>query len=443
MQALLSHEGFRRYFLNTGWLFAEKILRLVSALFVGAYMARYLGPSQYGLLNYVLSLVAIPTVIAALGLDIVVIREIVRHPEKERAIMGTAFALKALTVSIVFALLVSGAWVLGKDDSFVLTAVVSLTLLLESLRVLEFYFMAKVMSRYVVISQMIALTAISAARIILIQLEAPLLWFAWTYTLDIAIFFASLVFFYYRNGVRFHLWRFERGMVRTLLDFSWPMIFSSLAITVYMKIDQIMVRLILGDEANGFYGVAVRLSEMWNFIPVAICSSLFPAILNARAVGERLYLDRLRWLYDLMLALAVSISVGMTLFGDLIVSILFGPAYAMASHVIVLYTWSSIFVFLGVAIGRWMLAENLQLFGMIIYTFAAVLNVVLNLVLIPALGLPGAAWSTLISYAFAPYLGLLFNKRTRSMFFYVTQSFNIFTLPGRILKGLKDLQQGI
>lgn len=202
------------------------------------------------------------------------------------------------------------------------------------------------------------------------------------------------------------------------------MIFSALAVTVYMKIDQVMIKWMIGDDATGNYGVAVRLSELWNFIPIAICGSLFPAILNAKAVSEAQYLRRLQKLVDLMVMLAIMIAVPMTFLSDFVVQLLFGDAYTSAGTVLSIYIWSSVFTFLGVANGKWIISENLQVYRMVSYIVAAIMNIVLNYILIRAIGIYGPAISTLISYSFAVYFSLLFSRKTRPMFVSGTKAFD-------------------
>jgi O-antigen/teichoic acid export membrane protein len=280
---------------------------------------------------------------------------------------------------------------------------------------------------------MIALSIVSIFRIILVIQDAPLVWFAWSGVIDLFFVSAGLVFFYSKKSFSIFSWKFDAAIMKLFLRAAWPLVLSSFAVTVYMKIDQVMIKWMIGDIATGNYGVAVRLSEMWNFIPIAICGSLFPAILNAKATSEEQYLRRLQRLFDLMVILSVSIAIPMTFLSDFVVRLLFGDEYTSAGTVLAIYIWSSVFTFLGVANGKWIISENLQVHRMVSYMIAAVMNIVLNYILIKAIGIYGPAISTLISYSFAVYFSLLFSKRTRPMFVSGAKAFDPIGIFKRLL----------
>ena len=183
-----------------------------------------------------------------------------------------------------------------------------------------------------------------------------------------------------------------------------------------MKIDQVMIKEMMNAEAVGQYAAAVRLSEAWYFIPMVIASSLFPAIINAKKQSKELYYARMQKLYDLMVWMAIAIALPMTFLSDWIVALLYGEQYNEAGSVLMIHIWAGIFVFLGVASGKWFLTENLQIFSTINTTIGAIVNILLNYILIKNIGIEGAAWATLISYFIAAYFGLLFFKKTRINF---------------------------
>jgi O-antigen/teichoic acid export membrane protein len=434
IQTAAVHPGVRKYFFNTGWMFAEKLLRLISGLFIGAYVARYLGPSQYGLLNYAISLVAIMSVISTMGLESILVRELVKNEKQRDVLMGSAFAIRLCGTIAVLVLLSIVNEVTNHDRlTKTLIYIVASGTIFEMFGLIDYFFQARVLSKFVVWSQMFALVCISVFRIVLIVNEADLVWFAWSSVLDFFVIGIGLVIFYHGAGFRMTWWKVDKAVVKMLLRDSWPMIFSALAVTIYLRIDQVMVKWMLGDTANGHYGVAVRLAELWNFIPVAICGSLFPAIINARSVSHDLYIRRLQRLYDLMVVLSVSIAVGMTLVSGPVIVLLFGDEYSSAASILNWYIWSGVFVFLGVANSKWIISENLQKFRMVTLVIACLINIALNYVLIHAVGINGAAISTLVAYAFAGYFGFLFTPKTREMFFTMSESFNPVKVVRRFL----------
>jgi O-antigen/teichoic acid export membrane protein len=210
---------------------------------------------------------------------------------------------------------------------------------------------------------------------------------------------------------------------------SWPLIFGSIAASIYMRIDQVMIKEMLDAEAVGQYAAAVRLSEAWYFIPVVISASLFPAIINAKKVSEKLYYERLQKLYDLMVWTALAIAIPMTFMSDWIVELLYGEKYYQAGSVLMIHIWAGVFVFLGVASGKWLLNENLQKIAFYRTFYGMLINISLNYLLIPKFGIIGAAISTTISYMFAGYLLDISNKKTKQMFFMKTKTI----LVGRYL----------
>jgi PST family polysaccharide transporter len=207
-----------------------------------------------------------------------------------------------------------------------------------------------------------------------------------------------------------------------LLKDSWPLILSGLAIMVYMRIDQIMLGQMLGDEAVGIYSAAVRISEVWYFVPVAIISSAMPAIIAARKTDPGKYLEQFQKLYELMALLALSVAIPMSVLSDYAVGILFGGSYAGAGGVLAIHTWAAVFVFLGLASSQWLIQEGRQHVILQRTLLGALLNVLANLWLIPAHGAVGAAWATTFSYAIAVFsVGLRVD--TRQVFVMMGRSF--------------------
>ena len=220
---------------------------------------------------------------------------------------------------------------------------------------------------------------------------------------------------------------------KSLLTDSWPLIIGAIAIMMYMKIDQIMLGQMMGDDAVGIYSAAVRISEVWYFIPMAITASVFPAILEAKKINEEKYYGRLQKLFDLMVLISVSVAVLMTFLSTPIITLLYGDAYVASGPVLSIHIWASIFVFLGVAASRWFLAENKQTLSLQRSVLGAVLNILLNLILIPHHGLIGAAVATIISHCFAVFFLDFMQVETRTMFYMKMNSINIFSSFARLI----------
>jgi O-antigen/teichoic acid export membrane protein len=418
--ALRNHQEFMRYFKNTSWLFAEKILRMVVGLFVGIWVARYLGPEQFGLLSYAQSFVGLFAAIATLGLDGIVVRELVKDPSRQHELIGTAFWLKLIGAMIVLVILALAITFTSNDThTNILIFIIASAVIFQAFNVVDMYFQAKVLSKYVVFANIIALLISSLVKIFLILTHAPLIAFAWVTLFDSVILALGFVYFYLKNTSNpiFQNWLFKKSTAIVLLKDSWPLILSGIVISIYMKIDQVMIKEMINTEAVGQYAAAVRLSEAWYFIPMVIASSLFPAIINAKQQSEALYYSRLQKLYDLMVWMAIAIALPMTFLSDWIIYLLYGEQYHQSGSVLMIHIWAGVFVFLGVASGKWLLTENLQILSFLRTFYGMTLNIILNFILIPKYGIQGASVATLISYMTVSLFSDFFHKKTRKTFF--------------------------
>lgn len=424
IRKLFSHNGFLRYFANTSWLLGEKILRIVVGLFVGVWVARYLGPEQFGLFSYTQSYVGLFSIIATFGLDGIIVRELVKDDSRSDLLMGTAFTLKFIGAFVVL-LILSVAVNFTSNVAYTnfLIFIIASATIFQSFNVIDLYFQSKVLSRYVAFANSITLFISSLLKIVFILNDAPLMAFVWVVLLDSTVISIGYIYFYRKTGKYILKWKFKLKLALSLLKESWPLLLSGMVISVYMKIDQVMIKEMLGVEAVGQYAAAVRLSEAWYFIPMVIASSLFPAILNAKKNNEKLYYARLQKLYDLMVWLAIAIALPMTFFSDWVVHLLYGEDYQLASSVLVIHIWTGIFVFLGVASANWFMAENLIMLSFWRTFYGMLVNIALNIFLIPIYGLEGAAIASLFSQMMAAFLFDIFNKKTRVVFLMKLKSF--------------------
>jgi PST family polysaccharide transporter len=289
-------------------------------------------------------------------------------------------------------------------------------MLFKASEVTAYWFESQVLSKYIVWVQNSVFLVFSAIKVALILSHATLISFAWA-TMAEALAVALLMCLVFRRcGQRLRQLRVRLLRATTLLKDSWPLMLSGIAIVIYMKIDQIMLGQMVGDEAVGIYSAATRISEVWYFIPMAIVASVFPSILEVKKRSEEQYYARLQKLYDLMVVVSVAVALPMTFLSTPVVVLLFGDAYLAAGTVLALHIWAAVFVFLGVASCKWFLAENRQLLSLQRTVLGAVVNVGLNLWLIPVHGAIGAALATIFSYAIAAFFADLLQKETRRMF---------------------------
>ena len=427
--SLKDHSGFRKYFANTSWLMGERILRMGVSLFVGIYVARYLGPERYGLLSYANSFVGIFLALATLGLDEVVVRELLKTPEQREKILGTSFLLKLIGTLLMWVAIFTAVPFTENDlQTNILIIIIAFGAVFQAFNVIDLNFQAKVKSKHVVHAQFVQLIISSIVKIILVVNDAPLIWFASVYSLDVIVLAMGLVFAYLYNGENIFSWKWSFETSKYLLHDSWPLILAGVVVSVYMKIDQVMIKEMLGAKEVGLYAAAVKLSEAWYFLPMAIASSLFPAIINAKVYQKEVYYQRLQKLYDLMVWIAIAIALPISILSSWIIELLYGNEYLESSSVLNIHIWSGIFIFLGVASSKYLIAEN-YIKKTFYRTFVgALLNIIMNYYLIGTMGIKGAAISTFVSHFFAAYFYDLLDKDLRKMFILKTKSLFFYSL---------------
>ncbi|MDL1966959.1 MAG: flippase [Deltaproteobacteria bacterium] len=408
--------GFRRYFANTSWLMGHRVLSMVVALFVGVYVARYLGPERFGLLSYAGSFVGLFTALATLGLDGIIVRELVKNPERRDELLGTAFWLKACGAIVMWIGIVAAIPFTNNDtQTNILIIIIAFGVIFQAFNVIDFNYQAEVKSKFVVYAHLVQLVVSSITKLIFVWLSAPLVWFACVFLLDAVVHSVGLTAMYLKNSGKVWHWKWRWETAKELLRESWPLILSGMVISIYMKIDQVMIKEMLGAEQVGHYAAAVRLSEAWYFVPMAITSSVFPAIINAKKQSEELYYQRLQKLYDLIVWLALAIALPTTFLASWVIRVLYGDAFLPAAGVLSIHIWAGVFVGLGLAQGKFWLSNNMQKQQFLITLSCALVNILLNIVLIRIYGVKGAAISTLISYAIGSLLMPLYIKDARLM----------------------------
>jgi PST family polysaccharide transporter len=246
-------------------------------------------------------------------------------------------------------------------------------------------------------------------------MQAPLVAFAWATLGEVALGTAGLIIAYRFKGYSI-LWRWSLSLAKTLLTESWPLILSGLTIMIYMRIDQIMLGQMVGEEAVGLYSAATRISEVWYFIPTAISSSVAPSIYAAKQVSEDLYYQRIKKLIRLLVMISLVVAVPMSFLSTTIITLLFGNDYAPAGSILGIHIWAAVFVFMGVATSSWFIAEGLTQLAFRRTLMGAVVNVILNWLLIPAYAGVGAAVATVISYGIGSVFANGINTRSKIIF---------------------------
>ncbi|MDH5560821.1 MAG: flippase [Deltaproteobacteria bacterium] len=415
IKSLKEHSGFVKYFKNTSWLFTEKMLRMSVGLFVGIWVARYLGPEQFGLFSYAQSFVGLFATIATFGLDGIIIRELVKDDSKRGILLGTAFILKLIGAFLVLTTLAIAINFTSNDkQTNILIFIIASAIVFQSFNVIDFYFQSQVLSKYVVFANIISLLLSSIIKIVLILNEASLIYFAYIITFDSFVLAMGFLYFYFHNSLSFGDWQFDITKAKELLKDSWPLLFSSGVLMIQARVDQVMLKEMTNSAEVGYYSVALKLIETFGFIPILLKSSLLPSIINAKNASVDLYLDRLLNFYRLIFLCFLFTAVPIFLFSEQLIVLLFGIEYQNAGILLSLMAIRLFFTDMGVARGIYILAENLFKFSLITMILGTITNIVLNYILINLYGTQGAIVSTIVSFFVTVFLIDLFYLKTSS-----------------------------
>ena len=416
--------GTRKIIGNVGWLFAERLIGMAIAFVVGIYVIRYLGSENFGLLSYSLSFVSLFGSVATFGLKGIVVRNIVREESATNEILGTVLLLRLIGAAIAISTIIVAIFYLEQQPQVrLLTIIIAFQLIfVATTNTFELWFESQVLDGKAGIVRITQMVFNSGARLILIWQQLPLIAFAWVLLASWVVKTVGMFWLYLRQGQTVRSWQININRGKAMLSDSWPLMFSIIAITLYMKIDQVMLGNMAGAKAVGNYAAAVKFSEVWNFIPLAICSSVFPAIIRAKRKSKAEYYQQFQKLFDLVYWIALIIAIAMTFLSQPIITLSLGAEYAEAATILKLHIWSGVFVFLSVARSKWLIEENMTRFSLVSTSVGAITNILLNLALIPVSEGKGAAIATLISYGLSGYVSSLVYPPTFKIGWMLTKS---------------------
>jgi len=427
-------QAFEKYFKNTGMLFIGRVGSLLIKMVVSIILARYLGRGNNGILSGGAAYIYLFSAIATLGLDQFIVKELHQFPDNRDQILGTSFGMKVLAGFACIPLIYIAYHFVypAKGTPYSYIFILSFIGIIQAFTVIDAYFQSQVQSKYIMQVQIAGNLISAAAKLTLIYFKMPLLWFVWALVFDFLLISIGYYFTYQRKQRSLFRWNFNLILAKKLFLYSWPLIISGIMVSLYMKIDAIMLQYISGVKEAGAYATVAQFSEAWNFIPAVIVTSLFPAILNAKRDDNDRYKKRIQHLYDLMVYLSLPVAVIITFAAPLIYKLL-TPEYAYAAPTLSVHIWSGVFVFLGAASSQYLIAENFNKLTFVRTGFGAIVNIVLNLILIPKMGMMGAAIATLVAYASATFF-IIFIPKVQEQGVMMFKSLFLFSLFQKILK---------
>lgn len=398
---------------NASWLIAGRILQMLINFVVGLLTARYLGPSNYGLINYAAAYTAFFASISGLGINSVLIKEFSDAPEQEGEILGSSIAMRSISSVLSAVAILCIVYVADNGDPTVM-AVVALTtvgMIFQMFEVFNFWFQSRLQSKVTAIVTLMAYLVMAVYKITLLVLGKRVVWFAFASAVDYICIGILLMIAYRKYGGR--RLRVSRRRCQSILRKSCHFILPGLMVAIYAQTDKIMLKQMISEAEIGFYATAVSLCNVWCFVLSAIIDSLYPEITKAHKTDRQLFARRNRQLYAIVFYLSVAVSLLITCFAKPAIYIMYGEAYMPTAAPLRVITWYTAFSYLGVARNAWIVCEDRQKYIFGVYVSAAVSNVILNLILIPRWGAVGAAAASLAAQIITTMVAPFFIKGLR------------------------------
>ena len=409
---------------NMSWLVFDKVLRMGVGIIVGVWVARYLGPEQFGAFNFALAFVALFGALSSLGLDGIVVKYLVQEPAKKHAVLESVFVLKLCGGIIAFCSSLAVIWIIRPADTQThwLVGILAAGMIFQAVDTIDLWYQSALRSKYTVYAKNGAFIVLSIIKVLLILSKAPLTAFAWAALAEIVLGSLFLTMYYRRHNHGVIIGQANLKWMKQLLVESWPLAAASIAIIVYMKIDQVMLGYMLGNKDVGIYASAVRFSEVWYFIAISISASVYPIMIEYKKKDEVLFYAKYKKLASLMAVLSITIAVFTTLLSNQIIQLFYGSMYSGAGSILSIHIWSLIFVFIAYPITIYIMVNGLQNLILITAIISAIANVLLNIYLIPKYGGRGAAIATVLAYAFGGYFSYFIFPQTRNAAMILTRS---------------------
>lgn len=382
---------------NASWLIVGKVFQMVISLLMSIFTVRYLGPSNYGIINYVTAYVTFFTSLCTLGINSVIIKDFVDYPEQQGEAIGTTLALRGVS-SILSAITITGiVFVVDKGDKLILIVAIlcSMALFFQVFDTYNYWFQSRYESKVTAMATLVAYIITSIYKIVLLLSGAGVEWFAFATSVDYIAVGVLLIVAYKRyKGPKLKVsWR----KAKSLLGKSYHYILSGMMVAIYGQTDKFMLKHMLDETSVGYYSLATTISAMWVFILTAIIDSMYPTILQLHKKDREQFDRKNRQLYAIVFYVSVVVGILFCLFGEIVIQIMYGKDFLPAASVLKIVTWYTIFSYLGVARNAWIVCENKQKYLKYMYIMAAVANVLLNYLCIPLWGTNGAALASLIT----------------------------------------------
>ncbi|MDB2332730.1 flippase [Amylibacter sp.] len=417
----------KKIFYNFSWLFFERILNFLINIYLSVTIAYYFGPSDFGTISFLNSVVAILSTFALLGLPAIIVRDIVVGCKPSVQTMGSAVALviaSSIITYIILILIVLNTALVNEVNKLLLL-ILSVKILFNFCEIFISWFEAKVLSKYVVWGRSIITILFFFIKLYAVFYHTTLNILFIVMALETFVTSIFIILLMDRYGLKLYHLKLDINLAKTLFKDALPLLIGGLVILLHIRIDQIMLQQMLGAKSVGIYSAGVKISEALYFIPIILSASVFPNILRSKNISKEEYYKKLQKLFDISFVMSLVLSIIIILSSGYIIQSLFGEEYQDSASITAIHAFGLIFVSFGVISGKWFIAEGLQIFSLQRNLFALIINVFLNYFLIPEFGIIGAASTTIISQAFACFIFDILFKKTRIIFWMKCRSLNL------------------
>lgn len=445
-QKLEGHNVFKKVAKNSSWIVFQNIFTMILGVVITGVIARYFGTEKYGIFNYILSITSLFSGIASIGIYHIATKDLTQRPEDEGKILGTSFTIRLIAAILLIIAAETTVCIMTHNDStsMVIGILLSLMMLFSCSEVIDYYATANLKVKYLAVSKCISYIIFAILKILIVVLKLDIRYYTATYLIEgiiYAIFLSISYKLIHKNIGKTCKWSFDKDYAKKLLSNCWYFALSSIMVTIYMRIDQVMLGKMIEDKSQvGIYSAAVRIAEMWAFVPNSIISSFKPVIMKYKGENNnKEYVKNLQRLYDISSLVSILFAIGITIFARLIIMILYGKAFLEASKILYILIWGIWFGILGNVHYVWLICENKGKYSLFYSATGSISNIIFNAILIPKYGMYGAAIATLISQFIANIVSFGIFKETRVLSKFAIKAI-LFIEP---LKFLKNRIKGV
>lgn len=402
-------ENKKKVFANLFWAMTGKIVNMAGALLVGILVARYLGPSQYGLMNYVISYVTLFTIISNFGLDNIEIRELSRTPERKEYILGTCFRIRMFFATFALILVILSL-ILFNANTFTSCMILlySVTLYTGSFNIIRNYFTSIVKNEYVVKSEITRTVIGACIKVVLLWIKAPLDYFIVATAFDTILVASGYCFSYKKTVGKVSEWKYDKTIVPYYIRESFPLVLSGAAVIVYQRIDQVMIGNMINNASVGYFATAGKFLDLVLFLPMVLTQTITPLLVKAKEKDKEEYERKKQQFVSIVVWISILLSVVVSLSAYWLIYFTYGEKYLMAVPILQIMAFKTVGMALSSSSGQIIIMEHIQKWAFIRNLLGCLICIGLNFLLIPQYGVIGSAWVTIITVAFTGCLANIF-----------------------------------